>query len=83
LSVRERTLEHKKKQKSKQASTEKGLALSRPPSLDRYRQLQPFFGNPQPRLFVERVDRLGGLLTGLVRLPAEFCCFVIIHGPLG
>ena len=39
--------------------------------LGRLRQLEPFLGDPQPRLFVERANDARGVFSGFLSLLAE------------
>jgi hypothetical protein len=44
--------------------------------LGRLRQPEPFLGDSQPRLFIERANDARGVLSGFLSLLAESGCFV-------
>jgi hypothetical protein len=54
--------------------------LSSAPGVARLSELDPVSGNSQPRLFVERADRLGRFCVAFLGLPAEPVCFAFGHG---
>jgi hypothetical protein len=45
----------------------------------RERQLEPFLGNPQPRLLMERTERLGCFLCGFRSLRPKPGCVVVLE----